>query len=539
MNKYILLPSILVVGNINVQKAEIPNSPKKPNILCVVCEDISPMIGCFGDKVSVTPNLDNFSKNAIRYTNMFSNIGVSSPSRYALITGRYPMADGANYMRTTGAPDQKPEGISPYSVIVSPEIKCYTEFLRKSGYYCTNNSKTDYQFEVPATAWDECGDKAHWKHRPKGMPFFAIFNLMVTHESKIWERTNEKLSVNPNNIIVPPYYPDNATVRHDMAVAYSNITEMDRQFKKLIDELDKSGESDNTIIIWYSDNGGPLPYHKREIYDRGTKVPFMISFPDGYKAGSMTDQLVAFVDIPATILSLAGIKAPNYMHGIPFLGKYKSNEERTYVYGGRDRMDECIDKQGYIRDKKYRYVRNYRPGTPNYINVRYRLNMPMMQNILEMHKNEELNDVQSSFFDNKRVKEEFYDLEKDPYELNNLIEDFNYKNEIKRLRSEYDKWISEYMNNWLISEKENIAKILPNGKQPKVETPQFNIKNGKITIYTKTEGASINYRFVYKDGTNSRWMIYSEPLPICSNINIEAIGARIGYKDSNINTSVH
>lgn len=535
MNKYIVLPTLLAINNgvLNAQE-EKKDVQEEPNIICIVCEDISPMIGCFGDRIAVTPNLDEFSKGAIRYTNMFSNVGVSSPSRYALITGRYPMADGANYMRTTGVPEQKPEGISPYSVIVSPEIKCCTELLRQSGYYCTNNSKTDYQFDVPATAWDECSNKAHWKNRPSGVPFFAIFNLFVTHESQVWERTNKELSVDPNDIIVPPYYPDNKIIRHDMAVAYSNITEMDKQFKKLIDELEESGEKDNTIIIWYSDNGGPLPFHKREIYDRGTRVPFMISLPDGYKAGCISDQLVAFVDIPATILSLAGIETPRYMHGQAFLGKYKSKKEREYVYGGRDRMDECIDKQGYIRDKHYRYIRNYYPGTCNYLNVGYRLNMPMMQNIIQMHNDGLLSSVQASFFDNQRPAEEFYDLRKDPYELHNLIEDADYSDDIKRLRSEYDEWINKYMDNWLISERENIARMLPDGKQPKVETPQIQIEDGKAIISTKTEGASINYRLVYENGEKSRWYIYSQPIPIETSANIEAVGARIGYKDSDI-----
>lgn len=537
MNKYILLPTVFIFnyGSLNAQE-DNKHVNDKPNIICIVCEDISPMIGCFGDSISVTPNLDEFSKSAIRYTKMFSNIGVSAPSRYALITGRYPMADGANYMRTTGAPDQKPKGIYPYSVIVSPDIKCYTELLRENGYYCTNNSKTDYQFEVPVTAWDECGNKAHWKNRPKGMPFFSIFNLFVTHESQIWIRTNKKLSVEPNNIKVPPYYPDNDVVRHDMAVAYSNITEMDRQFKKLIDELEMSGEKDNTIIIWYSDNGGPLPFHKREIYDRGTHVPFMISFPDGYGAGSISEQLVAFVDIPATILSLAGIEIPKFMHGQAFLGKYKSIKERKYVFGGRDRMDECIDKQGYIRDKKYRYVRNYYPGTCNYLNVGYRLNMPMMKNIIEMHKNGLLSSVQSSFFDVLRLQEEFYDLDKDPYELNNLINDTNYNSEIDRLRKEYEKCINKDMENWFIPEVDNISKILPDGKQPKVIKPEFHINDGRIIIKSQTIGASINYRFIYNNMKKSRWQIYSHPISIPENAIIEAVGARIGYGNSEIST---
>ena len=536
MKKNIAFPMLaLACANVSAATPESePQKEKLPNIICITCEDISPMIGCFGDKVAVTPNLDKFSERAIRYTNMHSNVGVSSPSRYALITGRYPMADGANYMRTISAPHQKPKGIKPYSVIVDPSVKCYTEYLRAAGYYCTNNEKTDYQFELPATAWDECGKDAHWKHRPEGMPFFSIFNLFVTHESQSWVRAEKPFSVDPKDIVVPPYYPDTKTVRHDMAVTYSNITEMDRQFQKLYDELEAAGELENTIVIWYSDNGGPLPHHKREIYDRGTLVPFMISFPDKYKAGVATDQIVQFVDIPATILSLVGIETPEYMHGIPFLGKYATQSPRQYAFGGRDRMDECIDKQGYIRDHRYRYVRNYYPGQTQYLNVAYRLNLPMMNELLDLHKQGKLNKDQDRFFSLPRPAEEFYDLEKDPYELHNVIDDKDYAAEIERMRKDYDNWIQTQTPDWLIPEIDNIKRILPDGKQPVVAQPFVRIEKNKVTLNSLTPGASINYRIVSPKGETSRWMIYHEPFAIEAGSAVETVAARIGYADSQL-----
>lgn len=158
---------------------------ERPNILCIVCEDIGPYIGCFGDPMQGnTPNLDKFSEGSIRYTRMFSSLGVSAPSRFSLITGMYPSSCGANNMRTQMA-KSKPEGITPYSVVTPEGVRCYTEYMREAGYYCTNNSKTDYQFAAPLSAWDENGAKAHWCHCPDGMPFFSIFNLNVTHESQI------------------------------------------------------------------------------------------------------------------------------------------------------------------------------------------------------------------------------------------------------------------------------------------------------------------------------------------------------------------
>lgn len=299
---------------------------ERPNILCIVCEDISPYLGCYGDPVAVSPNLDRLATEGIRY-NMFTTVGVSAPSRAALITGMYPSAIGADYMRNyTMALQTLPPGITPYEVVLPEGVKCYTEFMRQAGYYCTNNGKNDYQFASPLTAWDEDGREAHWKHRPKGKPFFSIFNLMVTHESQVWARANKPLVVDPSKIEVPPYFPDDPVIRQDMAVMYSNIYEMDKQTQRLIDEVKEAGLLDNTIIIWYSDNGGPLPRQKRAVYESGMLVPFIVRFPDGFRKGEKKDRLCSFVDIPATILSLAGIQPPAYMHGIPFLGKYEGKE---------------------------------------------------------------------------------------------------------------------------------------------------------------------------------------------------------------------
>jgi N-sulfoglucosamine sulfohydrolase len=382
MNR-IITNSTIILSALTVQDIA---AQEQPNILCVVCEDISPFLGCYGDPIAKTPNLDRLASESIRFTRMFTTVGVSAPSRAALITGMYPTSIGANHMRNyTSQVNYKalPAGIELYEVVLPVGVKCYSEYMRAAGYYCTNNSKTDYQFAPPLTAWDENDQYAHWKNRPEGKPFFSIFNLDVTHESKIWMRTNEPLVVDPKKVPLPPYYPDDPIVRQDIAVLYSNINEMDRQVQLLIDEVKNAGLLSNTIIIFYSDNGGPLPRGKRALYESGTLVPFMVRFPDGYRKNEVETRLCSFVDIPATILSLAGIKPPAYMHGRPFLGKYRS-APRKYVFGARNRMDEVIDKMGYIRDANYRYIRNYMPEKPNYMPNSYRLQIPMMRRLIEL-----------------------------------------------------------------------------------------------------------------------------------------------------------
>ena len=512
----------------------LANAQERPNILVVVCEDISPYLGCYSDKVAVTPNLDKFATEAIRYTRMFTTVGVCAPSRAALITGMYPTSIGANQMRNFSLnPNDKgfPEGIKPYEVVLPEGIKCFTEYMRTSGYFCTNNQKTDYQFAPPLTAWDECSKKAHWKNRPKDQPFFSVFNLEVTHESQIWNRTNKPLVVDPNKIILPPYYPEDPIIRHDMAVLYSNINEMDKQVQQLIDEVATAGLLDNTIILFYSDNGGPMPRGKRALYESGTLVPFMIRFPDGYRKGEVEKKLCSFVDIPSTILSLAGIKPPNNIQGQAFLGKYAA-KPREYVYGARDRFDEVIDKMGYVRDSKFRYIRNYMPEIANYLPNAYRLQMPMMRRMIDLLEKDSLNDIQKQWFKAPRLLEEFYDVDKDPHEINNLINNLSYKNDIDRLRKAYNAWDDKYNTLWKKSEKECREIFFPDGKQRIAEKAEIKNTNNGLTFLSKTKGVSFAYQINDSGLNKDHWFIYSKPILLKKGDILSVIAARAGYINS-------
>lgn len=508
------------------------NNDQRPNVLCIVTEDISPYLGCYGDKVAVTPNLDNFSKESIRFTGMYTTMGVSAPSRAALITGMYPTAIGANNMRTTQK-RSKPAGITPYEVVLPEGVKCFTEFMREAGYYCTNNAKTDYQFEAPLTAWDEQGTSAHWRNAPKNMPFFSVFNLAVTHEFQIMEKANLPLKVNPNDIILPPYYPDDPIIRRDMAVMYSNIAEMDKQFQALLDELKLSGKLSNTIIIFYSDNGGPLPRQKREIYESGTLVPFMVRLPDGNNAGTVDKNLHMFVDIPATILSLTNVPIPAYMHGKAFLGKQKS-EKRKYIYGARDRVDTFYEKQGSVRDDRFRYIRNYMPEQSDYLPIISRSPMPMMKRLVELYQSGRLNVDQEKWFKSPRPGIELYDILLDPHELNNLADKPKYTDKIRELSQALDKWIAEYNENLKYSEVELIEKFWPGRVQPIVNQPEVIIKNGMATLTCSTPGASIAYQINGKGINEKHWYLYTKPFPVKGGNKLATIGVRAGYKNSSL-----
>lgn len=526
----VCLASALAVSTVSAEALKKEYS-EKPNILVVVCEDISPYLGCYGDSVAKTPHLDQFSTQGILHKNMFTCVGVSSPSRYSLITGRYASEDGANFMRVNYFD-------KAVSVVPPKEVKCYTEFLRQAGYYCTNNAKTDYQFDTPISAWDEQGNKAHWRNAPKDQPFFSIFNLNITHESQVWKNTSSPLLVSTESILVPPYYPDNAIIRHDMAVMYSNVSKMDQAFNKIITELEKSDRAKNTIVIFYSDNGGPLPRAKREILDSGTHVPFLIRFPDGQGAGSENSDLNMFVDIPSTILSLAGLKSPKYMHGKPMYGRYKEKSKRKYVFGATDRFDEQVEKRASIRSDKYLYVRNYKTQDSNYRPNAFRLQMRMMQEMVRLYELGKLNQAQSIWFTKPAAIEELYDCENDPHQIKNLVGSPTYRKQLNKMRKAYQKeWIDPYNSFWVKAEESDfLAKWWPLGKKPEAELPSYIVEDGYLYFKNIEKGLSISYQ-LNGLGTlerNNHWFLYNNGIKLTDGVEISLIASRIGYLNSKI-----
>jgi arylsulfatase A-like enzyme len=533
LTAYLLL--LTLVGCQAEKKEDQSNNIAQPNILVITCEDISPYIGCYGDEVAMTPNIDKLASEGVRFTNMFSVAGVCAPSRNALITGMYPTSIGGNNMRTgnkrevENVPDELQ--IPPYECTPPAEVKCYTEYLREAGYYCTNNEKEDYQFNPPVTAWDESSRFAHWKNRPEGKPFFAIFNLMRSHESQVNVWLNEPIIIHPDSVEVPPYYPDTEDVRRDIARMHSNNTIMDREVGELLAQLEEAGLKDSTIIIFYSDHGGPLPRGKREIKDSGLNVPFIIRFPDKKYAGTVVDDLCSFVDIPPTILSLLDIQIPDYIQGQAFWGEQKA-QPRKYIYAARDRMDEWFDCRRAVRDKNYKYIRNYFPEIGAYLDLDFRKQLNSMQELLKMRDEGRLNEEQMYWFRTHKAEEELYDLEKDPYELNNLADNPEYKDVLQRMRQEHLDWVERIDDKGVKykNEKDLMLSMWPEGKQPKTQNPQFKVENGMVYINSATKGASIGYQ-VNGEGMNKiHWFLYAEPFEATKGDTITAIAHRIGYK---------
>lgn len=247
------------------------STPDRPNILWISLEDTTPRFGCYGDLIARTPNIDRLAAGGCRFPNAFSTAGVCAPSRSAIITGMYQTSIGTHHHRTTHTHESTPNLPTPYSAVPPPYVKTFTEYLRGAGYYCTNNSKTDYQFTPPITAWDDNSNQGHWRNRAEGQPFFSVFNPIITHESGMWENEERPLITNIDDVELPPYLPDTPKARAALARQYDNLATADTRVGKLLDQLEEDGLAENTIVFLWSDHGEGLPRGKRWPYDAGSE----------------------------------------------------------------------------------------------------------------------------------------------------------------------------------------------------------------------------------------------------------------------------
>jgi N-sulfoglucosamine sulfohydrolase len=350
---------------------------KRPNVLWISTEDINADLGCYGDDYADTPNLDRLAASGVRYDNAFTHAGVCAPVRSGTITGMYPVNIGTSNLRSMG--------------VLPDYFMCFTVYLRLGGYYCTHDSKTDYQFNAPASAWDECKRKAHYRGRAKGQSFFHIRNFTNTHESKIRNKYSE-LQHDPDKAVVPPYYPNTAVTRKDWARYHDIITAMDSLAQGVLNELKKAGLADDTIVWFWGDHGRGLPRAKRWVYDSGMRIPLIVYVPPKYRAyagggvdaGTVKDDLISSIDFAPTMLSLCGVDIPKHLQGKAFLGPQKAKVKSEYIFGARDRIDEAYDMVRAVNDKRFKYIRNFMSYVPYAVHVDYMNQMPTMQELRKL-----------------------------------------------------------------------------------------------------------------------------------------------------------
>ena len=511
---------------------------------------MSPHLGAYGDPLARTPVLDRFARESVRYARAFTTAPVCAPSRAAIITGMYQNAIGAQHMRTTE--DRVPELPGPYLAVPPFYVKAFPEYLRAAGYYTSNRAKTDYQFGEPFTIWDDVGADAHWRRRadPR-QPFFAVFNLMVTHESQIFPsspaRKGKPLVTDRSKIVVPPYYPDTPAVREELARMYDNIADMDSQVGEILGQLEADGLADNTIVFYWSDHGDGVPRSKRSLYDSGLRVPLMIRWPEMAPgiAGSINDQLVSMIDLAPTVLALVGVDIPAHFQGRVIVGS-KATPAPEFVFGARDRMDIEYDMMRSARDRQFLYIRNFAPELPYAGHIIYRNQSAIMQDWLRLQAERTLSGSAALWMRTHRPAEELYDTNADPHQIRNLSDDPAHQQTLHRMRKAVTDWMTRINDQGLVNEPEMIQRMWPGGVQPETAQPYIVPRRGldapsrqasiaimaptEFVIYVPTQGASIGY--TTDDGPAARWRLYTGPILVDRPMTLRAKAIRYGYKES-------
>jgi N-sulfoglucosamine sulfohydrolase len=536
----------------------------RPNILWISTHDINPHLGAYagvwpGADQAVTPNLDALADDGVRFDTAFAAAPVCAPSRSAIITGCYPTAIGTMHMRTKAVPP--------------PEVALFTEYLRAAGYYTTNNWFTDFQVEVPPTAFDECSERAHWRNRPEpDTPFFAAFHGMVTHESSIYlddeafaaatSHVRPEQRHDPDDVELPPYHPDTPVFRRSWARYLDLITEMDHWVGELLAQLDEDGLRDDTIVVFWSDHGLGMPRAKRWAHEAGLREPLIMRWPTVIPPGTVRTEIVQLLDLAPTMLAAVGLDVPDHMHGAPLIdhrGEFLN--PNTYAFGGRDRMDEQQDSARTVRSDRYRYIRNAHPDRSELQHNDYadhletwsefrRLAFEEAGQLARGERPDLLSDLQRRIVAPSKPAEELYDIVDDPHETENLAEDARYAAVLEELRRALDEWTERYGDLGLVPESELSEAWRPGGVPRVTARPDVTLEAGWIAASCATEGASLGWTTerpaaepepaAWKQSLGlprtggRRWHLYTGPFEVPDATTVSIGAWRLGFEPSEI-----
>lgn len=420
----------------------------QPNILWLDIEDVSPDFSCYGTPLVKTPNLDQMAGEGVRFTNAFTSAPVCSPSRSAIATGMYQTTIGAHNHRSHRRDDyQLPE-----------PVKVITKYFQDEGYFCTRGQfgnrkargKLDFNFSFE---FEEGFDGTDWDQREKGQPFFAQLHFHEVHRP--FEK-DEQNPIDPDQVELPPYYPDHPLLREDWALYLESIQVMDRKVGQVLERLEKEGLAENTAVFFTGDHGRAMLRGKQWLYDGGIRIPLLVRWPGHISPGTVDHQLINAIDLAPTWMKIAGIDPPEYLQGHDFLDP--NNPEREYLFAARDRCDETDDRIRCVRTKRYKYIRNFYPERPYMqMNVYKKRRYPAFTLMKVLHDRGELTPIQEKFMAEYRPPEELYDLRDDPHEVHNLANDPDFSHTLKFFRTKLDEWIFETGDKGQVPEDPKIA----------------------------------------------------------------------------------
>ena len=412
-----------------------------PNVVWIVIEDASPHVGCYGETLVKTPNIDRMAREGIRCKNAFVTSPVCSSSRSAMVSGMYQTTLGVHNHRSQTSSGKGGGNAAYYeSYEVPKSVKLIPELFRDAGYFVTNKSKTDYNF-IPTSKLYHGND---WKKAPADQPIFAQFQLSGGKNRKA------KSHADPAKVVLPPYYPDHPVLRQDWAKYLDSWVKTDEAVGKILADLEKAGRLDSTAVFLWTDHGVSHLRGKQFLYEEGIRVPMIIRLPKKQRAGTERNDLIEHIDVAACSLKLAGIKIPDNLQGRDFLAAdYKP---RKFVFAARDRCDETVDILRCVRDSRYKYVRNFMSHVPHAQPSQYKDGKKIVQAIRGLHKEGKLNEQQARPFASRRPPEELYDLQSDPHELVNLATDTMHRDRLATMRKALHQRMKETRDMGLIPE---------------------------------------------------------------------------------------
>jgi N-sulfoglucosamine sulfohydrolase len=429
----------LCLGGIALSASAVAQQPV-PNFIIFIADDVSwDDLGCYGNPVVKTPNIDRLAQEGLKFTNAFLTASSSSPSRCSIISGRYPHSNGAAELHTP-----LPEDEVPFPLL-----------LRQNRYYTAQAGKWHFGPSVHRAFdrhtdgngyKDGNGGEDNWvrftRERPKDKPFFFWFASHDAHRA--WGADTFRITHDPLKVIIPPYFADTPETRQDIASYYNEIARFDFHIGKVREELERQGALDNTVIIVMADNGRPFPRCKTRVYDSGMKTPFIVFWPAGIRnKGKTTNSLISAVDIAPSVLDLAGIEPPGRYQGKsikPVLND-PSAEIRNAVYSEHNWHDyEAYERM--VRTKDFLYVSNSRPNLTNCGPADSK--QSATQASLNLLRDQgSLSPAQADIFISPRPADELYDVKSDPEQFLNLASVPGYSEKLIELKSMLSRWQSD------------------------------------------------------------------------------------------------
>ncbi len=445
---------LISIATLIVAFSSLAMAADRPNILWLTCEDNNVnWVGCYGNPYAETPNIDKLASEGFQYMHCYANAPVCAPSRSTWITGIHALSMGTHPMRSRNP-------------IPHDRIKYYPDLLKQAGYYVGNAVKTDYNIggRDDGSPWDT--KKVDWDELKRQQPFFMVINNTKSHESKAFGDVDHTTH-SPDQVRLAKYHPDIPDIRKNYAHYHDQMKKMDADIGQALADLEKSGMAENTIVVHNSDHGGVIARSKRFLFNSGTHCPLIIRIPEKFRhlrpaaPGSKIDRLVSFIDMPKTWLNLCGAETPDYMQGKIFLGP--DAETRDYHVSFRGRMDERCDNVRAIRDRKLLYIRNYMPYAPWGQHLNYLWQMKATQAWEQYYREGKTDSITGRFFGTKPM-EELYDTTADPDNVNNLVDNPEYAQDVARLSKALDQWQLEKFDSGLIPESEMEKRSRESGK---------------------------------------------------------------------------